>query len=227
MTRNELTHKAGTEPQRNLYGRRKGPKLRDRPARLMAELYPKLALPDSGPIIVEQRNWFEVGFGKGEHMVVNAQANPDVLCIGCEPYVNGMAACLGLIEDTGITNVRLYMGDALSVLERLPDASLEKIFVLHPDPWPKTRHVRRRFINEKPLAVMAAKLKAGGELRVGTDHEIYMEHSLMTISHKSFTWTAEAKKDWNIRPDDWPETRYEAWALGEGRPVWYLRFLRT
>ncbi len=228
MTRNDSIHKAGTEPQRNLYGRRKGPKLRHRPSRLIADLYPALALPESGSITIQQACWLEVGFGKGEHLVANAQANPHVLCIGCEPYLNGMAACLGLIEDTCVENVRLFMGDALGILERVPDASLDKIFVLHPDPWPKARHVRRRFINDEPVAVMAAKLKVGGELRVGTDHEAYMEHSLMVLcQHEGFVWTAESKAYWNTRPDDWPETRYEAWALGEGRPVWYLRFLRV
>lgn len=229
-----MAYTKGCTPQRNLYGRRKGPPLRDRPSRLMNELYPRLAIAPEGPIAPTtlfpascNRFWLEVGFGKGEHLVAQAQAHPEIGMIGCEPYLNGMAACLGQIEVTAVDTVRLYHGDALDVLERLPDNVLDKVIVLHPDPWPKARHAKRRFINDGPLEIIAAKLKPDGELRIGTDHPIYLEHTLQVMQQRpDFTWTAERMTDWSRRPPGWIETRYEAWALSEGRPVWYLSFIK-
>lgn len=201
----------------------------------MAELYPRLAVPAQGPLdpvalsgVPGQRLWLEVGFGKGEHLIANAKTHPDVLHIGCEPFLNGMAACLGGLEDAGLTTVRLWHGDALDVLERLPDAALDRLFVLHPDPWPKARHAKRRFVNPGPLALAAAKLRPGGQLRIGTDHPIYLAWTLQQlIRHPAFAWTAEHPADWSHRPADWAPTRYEQWALSEGRPVWYLTFVRV
>lgn len=227
-----------TEPPANarrLYGRSKGAKLRARPQHLMAELYPKLAVPVSAPIHLATlfgksytQLWFEVGFGKGEHFIAQAQAHPDVALIGAEPFLNGMAACVGLVEDTGVTNVRLYRGDALDVLEQLPDASLSRVFILHPDPWPKLRHAKRRFVNNGPLDILSAKMKPGSELRIGTDHPVYLAHTLRVMQQRpDFAWQAETPVDWTRRPADWPETRYEQWSLGEDRPVWYLRYLKV
>lgn len=229
-----MPYSKGTQPQRNLYGRRKGPPLRDRPARLMAELYPRLSVPATGLLKLAalfpancESFWLEVGFGKGEHLVGQARAHPAIGMIGCEPYLNGMAACLGQIEDAKVENVRLHHGDARDILERLPEGGLDKVIVLHPDPWPKARHAKRRFINPGPLDVIAAKLKHGGELRLGTDHPTYLEHSLQVMQHRpDFVWTAERATDWSIRPVGWLETRYEAWSLSEGRPVWYLSFTK-
>jgi tRNA (guanine-N7-)-methyltransferase len=216
------------EPRRRLYGRSRGPKLRARPASLLSDLLPVLAVP-SGALPEPQRPlWLEVGIGKGEHLVAQAQANPDVDLIGCEPYQNGMAACLGLVEDTGVTNVRLHLGDALDVIERLPSASLERLFLLHPDPWPKARHAKRRFINPGPLDHIARVLKPGAEFRVGTDHPTYLQWTLFQMQRRpDFVWMAEEAKHWQVPPIDWPETRYEAWARSEGRPVWYLRYRRV
>ncbi len=200
----------------------------------MAALYPMLAVSvadDIQPDILFGRAttalWLEIGFGKGEHLVAQAKAHPDIGLIGCEPFLNGMAACVGQIEECGAKNIRLYRGDAQDVLEKLPDASLGRIFVLHPDPWPKARHAKRRIINPGPLALMAQKLKVGGELRIGTDHPIYLAHVLqMMAAQSAFVWQAEKESDWSVRPQDWPETRYEQWSLSEGRPVWYLRYVR-
>jgi tRNA (guanine-N7-)-methyltransferase len=219
---------------RRLYGRAQGPKLRRRPQRLLAELYPKLAAQTDAPIDIAQlfgrvpdQLWLEVGFGKGEHMAAHAQANPDIGYIGCEPYANGMAAGLGLIEDASLENVRLYQGDAFEVIRQLPDASLDRLFVLHPDPWPKHRHAKRRFINDAILPTLHAKLKPGGLFRIGTDHPIYLRWALMVMARApGFQWLAESKADWSVRPADWPETRYAQWALSEGRPVWYLQYKR-
>jgi len=118
------------------------------------------------------------------------------------------------------------MGDALEVLERLPDASLGRVFLLHPDPWPKARHAKRRFMNPGPLDVVARKLRPGGEVCVWTDHPIYMQWTAMQMNRRDdFLWTAESPKNWEIRPDDWPATRYGQWAESEGRPIWYFRYL--
>jgi tRNA (guanine-N7-)-methyltransferase len=221
-------------PARRLYGRVQGPKLRNRPLRLLSELYPKLAVPQAAPIDVAtlfghspKELWLEVGFGKGEHMAAHALAHPDIGYIGCEPYANGMAAGLGHVEDHDLQNVRLFQGDAFDVIARLPDASLDRLFVLHPDPWPKYRHAKRRFINDAVMPTLLRKLKPDALFRIGTDHPIYLRWALMVMARtQGFEWLAETKADWSVRPADWPETRYEQWALSEGRPVWYLQYQR-
>jgi tRNA (guanine-N7-)-methyltransferase len=216
-----------------LYGRASGPKLRARPKRLLETLYPKLEVA-SGPIDPArlfgrqpEALWLEVGFGKGEHMVAHASSHPGIGYIGCEPYLNGMAAALGLIEDQGLDNIRLWRGDAALLLAALPEASLDRLFVLHPDPWPKYRHAKRRFIGDDNMAAAARALKPGGLLRIGTDHPVYLRWALMVMARQPhFEWLAEKAADWQQRPADWPPTRYEQWALGEGRPVWYLQYRR-
>lgn len=221
--------------RRRLYGRAKGQKLRQRPAQLMESLYPLLAVPAEGAL--EPQALFsrpmralalEIGFGKGEHLVAQALADPTCGFIGCEPFLNGMAACVGQIETCGADNIRLYRGDALDVIERLPAACLERAFLLHPDPWPKARHAKRRFVNPGPLAALARAMLPGGRVRIATDHPVYMAHALEVIQRApGFTWVAEQPDDWVRRPDDWPLTRYGAWAMSEGRPIWYLELERT
>ena len=120
------------------------------------------------------------------------------------------------------------MGDALGVLERLPDASLDRLFLLHPDPWPKARHAKRRFMNPGPLDVLAAKLKPGGEFRFGTDHPVYCRWAMMQMNRRrDFDWLVAGPGDWQVRPADWPETRYEAKARRIGHEVWYFRYRRV
>lgn len=171
--------------------------------------------------------WFEIGFGSGEHLAAQAAANPGVGLIGCEPFLNGVVGALGHIREHDLTNVRLHMGDALDVLERLPDASLSRVFLLHPDPWPKARHAKRRFVNPGPIDLIAAKLAPGGELRIGTDHTIYCRWTLMQMGLRDdFDWLAASSADWQFRPADWPQTRYEAKARRLGHEVWYFRYRR-
>jgi tRNA (guanine-N7-)-methyltransferase len=171
--------------------------------------------------------WFEIGFGSGEHVAAQAAANPGVGLIGCEPFLNGVVGALGHIREHDLTNVRLHMGDALDVLERLPDASLSRVFLLHPDPWPKARHAKRRFVNPGPIDLIAAKLAPGGELRIGTDHATYCRWTLMQMGHRAdFDWLATSPADWQVRPADWPQTRYEAKARRLGHEVWYFRYRR-
>ncbi len=218
---------------RRLYGRRQAFKLRDRQQRLVDEMLPTIAVPVDGAL--DARRLFgddramelEIGFGKGEHLAWHAMAKPERGFIGCEPFLNGVTGLLGDIEDEGLTNVRIHMGDALEVLERLPDASLERVYLLHPDPWPKARHAKRRFVNPGPLDRIARCLKPGGEFRLATDHPIYMRWSVMQMAKRTdFEWLAERPDDWVTRCDDWPATRYGTWAADEGRPIWHFRYRR-
>jgi tRNA (guanine-N7-)-methyltransferase len=221
--------------QRRIYGRRQSHRIRPARKRLLAERLPELQLdvPDDGATIdvvslfssACQRRWLEIGFGGGEHLAAQAAANPDVGLIGCEPYVNGVARCLSLLGDRD--NVRVVIDDARLLLKALPACSLDRIFVLFPDPWPKTRHHKRRIVNPDTVADTARLLKPGGELRLASDDMNYARTMLWTVnSHGGFDWLAERPTDWLERPDDWPETRYEAKARKVGRRPAFLRFRR-
>ena len=226
-------------PELRFFGRRKGPALSDRKQGLMDGLLPRISVPvdlekeatagdiDPRALFTEapRASWLEIGFGKGEHLAWQAATHPDVGLIGCEPYLNGVAGLLTHIEEEGIDNIRVYGDDARHVLSRLPDASLERVFLLHPDPWPKRRHARRRFVNPPNLDQIARVLVDDGEFRVGTDHPIYREWTAIQMNLRGdFEWLADGPDDWLVRPEDWPETRYEAKAL-EGRAT-YFRYRR-
>jgi tRNA (guanine-N7-)-methyltransferase len=218
-----------------LYGRRKGRPLRKRRAGLIETVLPKLAIAAadvaSGPAAVFARPvkdvWLEVGFGSGHHLVAQAVAHPDVGLIGCEPFVNGVSAMLGLADEAGVDNVRVHPDDARPVLDALPDASIGRAFVLFADPWPKKRHWDRRFIGPDNLPRLARVLKDGAELRLASDDmslaRWMLEH---TVRHPDFEWTAQRPGDWQHRPADWPPTRYEEKALEAGRKPMFLRFVR-
>jgi tRNA (guanine-N7-)-methyltransferase len=152
---------------------------------------------------------------------------PDHGFIGCEPFLDGVVGLLMHVEEKGLTNVRVHMGDALDVIERLPDASLSRAYLLHPDPWPKARHAKRRFMNRGPIDLLAAKLKPGAEFRFGTDHPVYCRWAMMVMGqNRHFDWLAQTPRDFLVRPDDWPETRYDAKARTIGHEVWYMRYRR-
>ena len=219
---------------RRLYGRRQGHKLREGQAALVEALLPRVSVPEAGAL--DARRVFgddrplelEIGFGAGEHLAAQAQARPDCGFIGCEPFLNGVVGALNHIRDGGLANVRLHMGDALEVIERLPDASLERVYLLHPDPWPKARHAKRRMVNHGPLDLIAAKLKPGGEFRLGTDDPTYCRWAMMIMTRRrDFEWTARAASDFLTRPADWPETRYERKARRHGHEVWYMKYRRV
>jgi tRNA (guanine-N7-)-methyltransferase len=221
--------------RRKHYGRRKGPKLRARQAGLLESLLPILALtPQQGldpREYFEQGSvtdvWLEVGFGAGEHLAWQAQAHPEVGLIGAEPYVAGMAKLLSRIADKNLCNIRLYTEDVRDVIAAAPDASFGRLFILFPDPWPKTRHHKRRFIQMETLNELARVMKRGAELRFATDDAGYLAFALERFcAHPAFRWLAQSSADWRARPSDWPETRYEAKALKAGRQCAYLRFLR-
>lgn len=172
--------------------------------------------------------WLEVGFGAGEHLAWQAQAHPEVGLIGAEPYVAGMAKLLSRIADKNLRNIRLYTEDVRDVIAAAPDASFGRLFILFPDPWPKTRHHKRRFIQMETLNELARAMKRGAELRFATDDAGYLAFALERFcAHPAFQWLAQSSAYWRGRPSDWPETRYEAKALKAGRQCAYLRFLRV
>ena len=222
-----------------LYGRAKGKPLRAGQRDLVDHLLPQIAVPDVGEVSAERlfgddrQLHFEIGFGGGEHMAGRADMLPDHGFIGAEPFVNGVAQALVHIGgDHGahppLGNVRIHHGDALEVLRRIPDGALSFAYLLHPDPWPKARHAKRRMMNDGPLDLIAAKLKPGGEFRFGTDHPIYLQHALMVMRrHRhQYEWLAQGARDFQQRPGGWPETRYEAKARAQGHEVWYFRYRR-
>jgi tRNA (guanine-N7-)-methyltransferase len=171
--------------------------------------------------------WLEIGFGSGGHLVRTAAENPNVGFIGCEPFVNGMAKALAAIEAQGLTNIRLFEGDAADLLAWLPKASVGRVFLLFPDPWPKRRHRKRRFISDQRLAALARVMQPGAELRFATDIDDYAGWTLARILRSpQFLWAAEQKASWMTPWASWRETRYEAKAKrAEGRPI-YLTFIR-
>lgn len=219
---------------RRLYGRRAGHKLRVGQAALIEAMLPQLAVPEDGSLDAmrlfgdDRPLHFEIGFGGGEHLAWQAANNPGIGFIGCEPFLNGVVSALNHVRDGALANVRLHMGDALELLERLPDASLDRLYLLHPDPWPKARHAKRRMVNNGPLDLIAAKLKPGAEFRLGTDDPTYCRWAMMVMNRRrDFLWQAETAADFLTRPTDWPQTRYEAKARRQGHEVWYFRYLRA
>jgi len=229
-------HKPGDPTTLNrLYGRSQGKPLRRGQQDLVDTLLPRIAVPAEGPVTAEALFGqdcplhFEIGFGGGEHLAHRADLLPDHGFIGAEPFVNGVAQALVHVRDGTLVNVRLHHGDALEVLRRVPDGSLTMIYLLHPDPWPKARHAKRRMMNDGPVRMFADKLKPGGELRFGTDHAVYLRHALMVMRRfgNEFEWVVESRANWENRPSGWPETRYEHKARTVyGHEVWYFRFRR-
>ncbi len=219
-------------PEQRFFGRRKGKALSDRQQSLMDDFLPTIGVPipagegetiDLGALFDGKVDdvWLEIGFGKGEHLAWQAEHHKRTGIIGCEPYLNGVAGLLAHIVDTDTSNIRIYGDDARHVIWKLPDASVSRVFLLHPDPWPKTRHARRRFVNRHNLDDLARIMKDGAELRIGTDHPIYREWTMVQMSLRDdFEFMAEGPEDWLTRPADWPETRYEVKAL-EGRATYF------
>ena len=220
-------------PAAGLHGRRKAHRLGPRRQHLLNELYPRLALHPALGAPAEARTlfappvdevWLEIGFGGGEHLVHQAEAHPHAGLIGCEPFENGMARALAAIEVRNLANVRVYQGDARDILRCLPTASLNRVFLLYPDPWPKRRHLKRRFVSAGALDAIARVLEPGGVLRFASDIDSYVEWTLQHIAaHAAFAdRTADAAAPW----PDWRRTRYETKAVAEGRTPAYLTFER-
>ncbi|MCA1456112.1 tRNA (guanosine(46)-N7)-methyltransferase TrmB [Bradyrhizobium sp. BRP22] len=223
--------------QGSFFGRRKGHRLRAHQADLIEHLLPHLALDIASPAPARLTELFddddiedvrlEIGFGGGEHLVAEARAFPKIGFIGCEPYVNGMAKILTQIEAHNIRNIRLFAGDAAELLAWAPSQSMRRIDLIHPDPWPKRRHWKRRFVQDATIAAMARILKAGGEFRFVSDIDDYCTWTLAHLMRSpDFTWTAERAADWQAPWPDYTMTRYGAKAEREGRRATYLRFRR-
>ena len=218
-----------------LYGRSQGKPLRTAQQALVDTLLPQIAVPEDSPVTAERLFGddrplhMEIGFGGGEHLAYRADLLPDHGFVGAEPFINGVAQALVHVRDGALGNVRLHAGDALDVLRRVPDGSLTMLYLLHPDPWPKNKHAKRRMMNDGPVRLFADKLKPGGEFRFGTDHAIYLRHALMVMRRFAdvFEWQVESRQSWETRPSGWPETRYERKARTVfGHEVWYFRFRR-
>lgn len=226
-------------PFRNFYGRRRGKGLRDtQKVRLhtdLARLSPgpvgRDVNPDRQPIDLERlfgdrEIWVEIGFGGGEHMVHQAAGNPGVGIIGCDPYINGVAMLLARIEEAGVTNLAVYPGDARDLFDVLPEASVSRAFLLYPDPWPKTRHHRRRFVTPGHLEPLARVMAPGAEFRLATDIADYVRQALDEVPRAGFARVLQGEDDPGRPWPDWTATRYERKALREGRRPRYLTFRR-
>ncbi len=215
------------------YGRIRGRALRPGRAALLEDRLPALSLdPTGGPLDPRAlapdaaEVWLELGFGAGEHLAAQAQAHPDVLVLGAEPFLNGAASALRHIQAQGLGNVRIHAGDGREVMAALPDASVDRIFLLFPDPWPKTRHHKRRLVNAESVAEFARLLKPGGRLRFATDWADYVGWTLERFAASpAFAWTAEDANDWRRPPGDHVATRYQQKRLGDCEPV-FLEFRR-
>jgi tRNA (guanine-N7-)-methyltransferase len=221
----------------SFFGRRKGHRLRIHQADLIEHLLPHLSIDIGGPGPPDLAMLFEpkveavrleIGFGGGEHLVAEARAYPQVGFIGCEPYVNGMAKILGQIETHNIGNIKLFAGDAAELLAWAPANSLERIDLIHPDPWPKRRHWKRRFVQDLTVAAMARVLKPRGEFRFVCDIDDYAAWALKhLVRAPDFVWLAEQASDWRLPWPGYTMTRYGRKAMREGRRAAYLRFRRV
>lgn len=227
-----------TEAERSgaFYGRRKGKPLRLGQAALIEGLLPELAVDTAAPSIDPRRLfpgpvadvWVESGFGGGEHLIATAEAHPDIGLIGAEPFINGMAKALARIQALDLDDrIRLHHADSVELLDWLPDASIGRFWLLYPDPWPKKRHWKRRFVGPDNLDRIARVLRPGAEFRFASDWSPYVDWTLKRVlEHGAFEWTAEVADDWKKPWAGWPGTRYEEKAFREGRTPAYLIFRR-
>ena len=219
------------------HGRRRGRKLRPGRERLLETVLPTLSVslpPGDGP--VDPREWFdgdpkdvwlEIGFGAGEHLAWQAAAHTDIGMLGAEPHLNGVARLLSEISESNLSNIRLLPDDVRPMLARLAEASLARVFILFPDPWPKLRHHQRRIVNTAMLDELARVMEDGAELRLATDAQSYLVWMLRHLkADDRFEWMATRSADWTTRPEDWPDTRYEGKNRSGGPGSTFLRYRR-
>lgn len=226
---------------RAFFGRRKGKRLRGQQERRLAELLPtlRIALP-SGDAAIDpatffagldpspERIWMEIGFGGGEHLAAQAASHPEIGFIGAEPFVNGVVKLLAAVEERRLRNLRIHDADVTAMLARLPDGCLERVTLLYPDPWPKRRQRKRRFVSDASLAEIGRVLRDDGLFRFASDIDDYAGWVLARAARcPDLAWTARGARDWTQPFPDWPGTRYEAKALAAGRRPTYLEFARV
>lgn len=224
--------------KRQIHGRRLGKKLRPGQLSLLSDLLPSLRIPvtpdqpqdlDLGTLFESprQETWLEIGFGGGEHLVHQAESHPETGFLGCEPFINGMAKLLRTISLNGLSNIRIYDDDARDLISCLPDASIDRIYLLYPDPWPKRRHHKRRFVQVDVLLELARIMADKAELYFATDIPDLIDWTFIQLQQTpEFSWQARSAEDWRQPYPGWPGTRYEAKALREGRTPAYLTFQR-
>lgn len=225
-----------TAPPPRVYGRRRGRKLRPGRRQLNDSLLPQLAfaLPEAGSFdpralfpAAPTELWLEIGFGGGEHLAEQAERHPDIGLLGSEVFENGVARLVGEVARRNLGNIRIFPDDARLLLDALPPASLGRVFILFPDPWPKLRHHKRRLVATPTLDRLAIVMRPGAELRLATDDRDYLAWMLEhATAHPAFRWLARAPADWRERPSDWPPTRYEEKTRAAGRDPAFLRFVR-
>ncbi len=234
----KTNHPSGA-PWRNFYGRFKGKTIRASqhdylendlaplsPGPISWEENPDRTELDLAGVFGDKDIWLEIGFGGGEHLVHMAESYRNVGLIGSEPFINGVAMLLGKIRKADVDNLRVHPGDVRDLFDVLPDAALSKVFLNYPDPWPKKRHHRRRFVTPEYLEPLHRVMKPGAELRVATDIKDYVRQTLEQVPAHGFAWLAEGPADWRTPWEDWVSTRYEQKALREGRTPHYLTFRR-
>jgi tRNA (guanine-N7-)-methyltransferase len=226
--------RAGAPQELRSFGRLRGRRLSARQEALLADVLPSLAVDLAEPPPLKlaiafraavREVWLEIGFGGAEHLLWQARCHPDIGILGCEVFEDGIVKAVSGVAEDALGNVRLCTGDARDLLRWLPPGSLGRVFVLFPDPWPKTRHLKRRLVTPAFLELIARAMAPGAELRVATDVGSYARTILLAAhAHPVLTWSAEGPRDWRGRPADWPQTRYEAKAVREGRRCYFLRF---
>jgi tRNA (guanine-N7-)-methyltransferase len=226
----------GTAPSPPRFGRRRGRALRPGQKVLLRDFLPQIALTipvageldPSGLFDARVRSiWVEIGFGGGEHLADQAERHPGIGLIGCEVFENGIAKLLARIKRSCIENVRIFTGDGRLLINVFPPASIGRVFILFPDPWPKRRHEGRRILSRRTLDALARVMTDGAELRLATDDRDLLSWMLeRAIDHPAFEWLARGPCDWRVRPPDWPPTRYEEKAQAAGCHVVFLRFRR-
>jgi tRNA (guanine-N7-)-methyltransferase len=232
-------HPSGA-PWRNFYGRFRGKTIRASqhdyldndleplsPGPISWDVNPDRNSIDLSDVFGDKDVWLEIGFGGGEHMVHMAGLNPQIGLVGCEPFVNGVAMLLGKIRRADVDNLAVHPGDVRDLFDVLPAQSISKVFLNYPDPWPKKRHHRRRFVTQEHLVPLHRVMKQGAELRVATDIKDYVRQTLEEVPKAGFEWLAQGPTDWREPWDDWISTRYEQKALREDRTPHYLTFRRT
>ena len=229
---------SGRPRVRSVHGRRKGPKLSPRKQALLERVLPRLRISRPGPRPGGldlaalfgrgyRRYGLEIGFGKGEHLAARAATEPETGFIGCEPYLNGLVAFLDRAEEQGLENVRVYDDDARHILEALAENALDVVYLIHPDPWPKRRHAKRRFVNPGNLDLLARILRPGGALLIVTDDPVHRQWTAIQMAQRrEFEWTAECPADWRQAPAGWIETRYAEKAERAGRSDTFFLYRR-
>ena len=219
------------------FGRRRGRKPSNRQEHLLADLLPKFSveLKTAPPVELTALfegtrctdTWLEIGFGGAEHLVWQAEQNPNIAMIGAEPFEDGVVKALAAIEDKGLKNIRLHADDVRPLLRWLREASIGRAFILFPDPWPKKKHVKRRLVSVQLFALLARVMKKGARLRIATDIGDYARMVLLAATQSPhFRWLADGPEAWRSQPPDWPGTRYQAKAIREGRRCYFLQFER-